>query len=202
MEGVHDLGGRDGFGPVVVEVDEPAFHGAWEGRTYGLAIAGMMSGAYNTPMFRHAIERMDPVHYLSSSYYEHWLTAITTLFAEAGIVDVEGAPRSRPTATRAGDVGTEPPAPAARFGVGDNVRVRDRRPFGHTRCPGYVRNKAGVVERVEEPAAVPEIEAHRQEQVLEPIYGVRFDGAELWGDASERGTSVHVDLYERYLDHG
>ena len=202
MEGVHDLGGRDGFGPVVVEADEPVFHERWEGRAYGLAISGMISGTYNTPMFRHAIERMDPVHYLSSSYYEHWLTAVTTLFTEAGEVTIDGAPLSRPVSPRAADVLTEPPAPQPRFAVGDRVRVRGVRPFGHTRCPGYVRGRVGVVERVEEPANVPEIEAHLRRQVAETVYGVRFDGAELWGDAGEPGTSVHVDLYERYLDHG
>lgn len=202
MEGVHDLGGRDGFGPVAVEADEPVFHEPWEGRAYGLAIAGMISGTYNTPMFRHAIERMDPVHYLSSSYYEHWLTSALTLFTEAGVVDVEGAQLSNPVSPRAADVGTEPPAPSPRFAVGDAVVVRARRPFGHTRCPAYVRDRRGVVERVEPPANVPEIEAHLRQLVTEPVYGVRFDGAELWGDAAEPGTSVHVDLYERYLDHG
>lgn len=199
MEGVHDLGGRDGFGPVAVEADEPVFHERWEGRAYGLAIGGMISGTFNTPQFRHAIERMDPVHYLSSSYYEHWLTAVATLFTEAGVVEVDGR-LSRPVSPRAAEVGTEDPAPAPRFVVGDRVRVRDRRPFGHTRCPGYVRNKHGVVERVEAPANVPEIEAHLGRLVTEPVYGVRFDGAELWGEAAEPATSVHVDLYERYLD--
>lgn len=199
---MHDLGGRDGFGPVVAEADEPVFHEPWEARAYGLAIMGMASGAYNTPMFRHAIERMDPVHYLTSSYYEHWLTAVTTLFAEEGTVDVDGAPRARPVSSRAAEVGTEPSAPLPRFSVGDRVRVRDRRPYGHTRCPGYVRNKVGVIEQIEEASAVPEIEAHLRQRVLEPVYGVRFDGGELWGEASEPGTSVHIDLYERYLDHG
>lgn len=200
MEGVHDLGGRDGFGPVEVEADEPVFHEAWEGRAYGLAIAGMMSGRFNTPMFRHAIERMDPVHYLSSSYYEHWLTAVATLLTESGDVELHGARLSRPVSPRAGDVGLEPPARSPRFTVGDPVQVRDRRPFGHTRCPAYVRGRQGVVERVEPPANVPEIEAHRRELALEPVYGVRFAGTEVWGEAAEPHTSVHVDLYERYLD--
>jgi hypothetical protein len=200
MEGVHDLGGRDGFGPVEAEVDEPVFHEAWEGRTFGLAIAAMASGRFNTPMFRHAIERMDPVHYLSSSYYEHWLTAVATLLTESGDVDLDGPRLSRPVSPRAPEVGLEPPATTARFAVGDHVRVRDRRPFGHTRCPAYVRGRHGVVERVEPPANVPEIEAHRRELALEPVYGVRFTGTAVWGEAAEPSTSVHVDLYERYLD--
>ena len=31
MDGVHDLGGMHGFGPVPIEVDEPLFHEPWEG---------------------------------------------------------------------------------------------------------------------------------------------------------------------------
>jgi len=200
VNGPHDLGGRDGFGPVVVEPDEPVFHEPWEGRAYGVAIAGMVAGAYSTPMFRHAMERMDPVHYLGSSYYEHWITGAATLLLEAGVVELDGARLARPVSPRAAEVGTEPPAPEPRFAAGD--RVRHRVPFGHTRCPGYVRGRTGVVEHVEAPANVPEIEAHLGELVQEPVYGVRFDGAELWGEAAEPGTSVHVDLYERYLDHG
>src|SRR5947199_158755 len=86
MDGVHDLGGMQGFGPVEVEADEPVFHDEWEGRTFGLAGAALGSGRFNTPVFRHAIERMDPGHYLTSSYYEHWLTALATLLVEAGMI--------------------------------------------------------------------------------------------------------------------
>ncbi len=30
MNGIHDMGGMHGFGPVVVEEDEPVFHAPWE----------------------------------------------------------------------------------------------------------------------------------------------------------------------------
>ncbi|HEX2851414.1 MAG TPA: SH3-like domain-containing protein, partial [Acidimicrobiales bacterium] len=114
-------------------------------------------------------------------------------------------PLSRPVSPRAADVGLEAPdgqGPVAtpRFRVGDRVRVRERHPFGHTRCPRYVRGHAGVVTRVEGAFPVPEIEVHAGELVSEPTYGVRFDGRELWGDAAEAATSVHVDLYERWLE--
>ena len=62
------------------------FHAAWERTARALVYAAM--GAHPNPTtsaFRHAIERMDPVHYLSSSYYEHWLTSALTLFTEAGV---------------------------------------------------------------------------------------------------------------------
>jgi hypothetical protein len=86
VDGVHDLGGMQGFGPVEVEPDEPTFHGEWEARTFAVAGGALGAGGFNTPMFRHAIERMDPGHYLTSSYFEHWLTAVATLLVEAGMV--------------------------------------------------------------------------------------------------------------------
>jgi nitrile hydratase len=208
VDGIHDLGGKDGFGPVVVEAGEPVFHARWEARVLGTTFGAMATGAFNTPMFRHAIERMDPAHYLTSSYYEHWLTAVATLLAEAGVIapeDLEAKagrfPLARPVAPRAGEVGAEPPTgDRPRFAVGDPVHVVEQHPFGHTRCPGYVRGRVGTVTAVEPPAPVPEIEAHRREIVPETVYNVRFDGAELWGDAAEPSTSLHIDLYERYLE--
>jgi len=171
---------------------------------FGMAGGSMMAGLYTTPMFRHAIERMDAVHYLSSSYFEHWLTGIATLLVETGVLSadelVAGAgsfPLSRP-------VHPDPvlfAGPAqARFAVGDEVRVLDRHPTGHTRCPDYVRGHVGVVLRVDEPSNVPELEAHEGVLVPEPTYGVRFTCRELWGAEAGTGESVTVDLYDRYLE--
>src|SRR5215208_4331072 len=55
-------------------------------------------GAINTlatpgGKFRHSIERMDPAHYLSSPYYEHWLTGVSTLAVEAGLTTPEDLER-------------------------------------------------------------------------------------------------------------
>ncbi len=93
-----------------------------------------------------------------------------------------------------------PRARSPRFAVGDTVRVRDLHFAGHSRCPGYVRGRCGVVARIEVAAPIPEVEAHRRERVLDPTYGVRFDAAELWSDAAEANAPVHVDLYEQYLE--
>ena len=37
MNGVHDMGGQQGMGPVQYEKDEPVFHASWEGRVYALS---------------------------------------------------------------------------------------------------------------------------------------------------------------------
>lgn len=207
MEGIHDLGGMQGFGPVEVEPDEPVFQVEWEGRTFGLAGGALGAGGFNTPMFRHAIERMDPAHYLSSGYYEHWLTAVATLLVEAGYVtsdELEARagtfPLSRPASVSADDVDAPAPNTQPRFEVGDRVRVREPHFDGHTRCPGYVFGRRGTVVAVEQPAPVPEVEAHRREKLDRSIYAVRFESSELWGNTAEDHAAVHVDLYEHYLE--
>src|SRR5262249_22034276 len=86
MNGAHDLGGMHGFGPLNPEPNEPGFHHDWERRVSGVAIAGFGGGYYNTDQFRHAIERMGPVEYLSTSYYEHWLAMLETLLIERGVI--------------------------------------------------------------------------------------------------------------------
>ena len=40
MDGIHDLGGKQGFGTVVRETDEPVFHARWESRVFGLNLVG------------------------------------------------------------------------------------------------------------------------------------------------------------------
>jgi nitrile hydratase subunit beta len=83
VDGVHDMGGMAGFGPVVP--DGTNFHADWERRLFGLArvtrIAGVGSG-----MFRAAIESMPPAEYLAASYYERWLAALEVLVAEKGVL--------------------------------------------------------------------------------------------------------------------
>jgi nitrile hydratase len=204
VDGIHDLGGRMGFGPVVVEPDEPVFHEPWERTARALVSAVVVNlSSPSTPGFRHAIERMDPGHYLTSSYYEHWLTAAASLAVEAGMVTADeleeragGAfPLSRPA--NPDRLALEPGQ--ARFSVGDRVRVRDWHPRRHTRCPEYVRGHVGEVVRCDGRFTVPDVEAHSPEPIDEATYSVRFAATELWGD-SEGAVVVHVDLWDSYLE--
>jgi len=172
------------------------------------ALLAVVAGAVGASggEFRHSIERMEPGHYLTSSYYEHWLTAAATLAVEHGLVahsDLEERaggrfPLSGPViAPPVLDIGPDVGEP--RFGVGDRVRVREWHPPGHTRCPRYVRGKAGVVVRVDHTHSVPDIEAHGTARRYEPTYSVRFGAADLWRDG-QHGVSVHVDLWDSYLE--
>lgn len=197
-----------GFGPVDVEADEPVFHEPWEGRTYALTGPAVGAAGGNTPMFRHAIERMDPAHYLTSSYYEHWFTSAATLLVEAGVVSHEelerraggSFPLARTATVTGEDIRQHLVDPGPSFSLDDHVRVRDVSFAGHTRCPGYLFGRRGTIVRVGQPEPVPEIEAHRQERVLQTTYCVRFESFELWGKDAEPNAAVNVDLYEEYLE--
>ena len=195
-----------GFGPVRHSPAEPAFEQPWE--AVARALLMVVSGAVDASggEFRHSIERMEPGHYLTSGYYEHWLTAAATLAVEHGLVTraelearaggpfpLSGPVLAPPVADPGPDVG-EP-----RFGPGDRVRVRDWHPPGHTRCPRYVRGQTGVVVRVDGIHSVPDIEAHGPGRRHEPTYSVKFDAADLWGDGQRR-VAVHVDLWDSYLE--
>ena len=84
MNGIHDLGGLTCFGPVVCEDDEPVFHEDWERRVFAMMnLGGVVLGPIDA--LRHAIERMDPLHYLDTTYYEHWLAALETRVVDRGL---------------------------------------------------------------------------------------------------------------------
>lgn len=221
MNGIHDVGGMDGFGPVEIEEDEPTFHEPWEGRVYGLFTGTLGQGMYEMDEFRHGIERMDPEHYLDASYYERWLTAIETLLVEKGVVtpdelaarleaaEAEGVDvipeREEPGlyeelvegVTRAYDSERERQDPA--FEPGDEVVVRNEHPKGHTRCPRYARGAVGTVMEERGTFVLPDANAHGEE-VAEPVYNVRFEGQELWGTERSEGSSVRLDMWESYLE--
>ena len=195
-----------GFGPVGHSAAEPVFHDRWEALAFALLWVVEDALDATEGELRYAMERMDPGHYLTASYYEHWLTAAATLAVEHGLVtrsELEARSGGRfplsgpvlaPLVTDAG-----PDVDEARFGVGDRVRVRECHPAGHTRCPRYVRGKAGVVVRVDGIYSLPDVEAHGSARRHEPTYSVRFDAADLWRDG-QRGVSVHVDLWDSYLE--
>ena len=78
MNGVHDMGGMQDFGPIVPEENEPVFHARWEGRLVAmrrvLAAAGKLP-----PTLRPAIESLPAADYLRMSYYEKWYAAMVDL---------------------------------------------------------------------------------------------------------------------------
>jgi len=207
MNGLHDMGGMDGFGPVQVEPGEPVFHHPWERRVFGLVAASAARRlAGSTDAFRFAIERMPPAHYLQAPYYERWLTALATLLVEKGVITREelvgraggSFPLSQPVPALRLPTSVDPGAP--RFALGDAVVVWNDHPSGHTRCPRYVRGKRGTIVRVDGAFRLPDVAAHGNVACAEPAYSVRFAARELWGTAAAATDCVHVDLWESYLE--
>ncbi|MEX2207157.1 MAG: nitrile hydratase subunit beta [Myxococcota bacterium] len=192
MNGIHDLGGMHGFGPVVVEPNEPVFHGAWEGRVLALVSLALARRIANVDAFRHAIERLEPVEYLSAGYYGRWLGALELIVHEW---------RGRGETLDAGGPGTlRMVTETARFAPGEAVRTRNLQPTGHTRLPGYARGKRGTIARVHAGFVFPDTNAAGRGERPQWVYAVRFDATELFGTGAEPNACVHVDLFESYLE--
>jgi nitrile hydratase len=200
VNGIHDMGGMDGFGPVVVEKDEPVFHHRWEGSVRAI-MRQTVGRFYNLDEFRNVVERMPPEEYLRASYYERWLHALETLMVQRGVITLEELRSGRANGPSiAANIKHEPrPELIARFSSGDNVVTRNLNPTGHTRLPRYARGKRGVVRTVNGPFLLPDSNAHRGAKVWEACYAVEFTARELWGDRASSIDRVCVDLWESYL---
>ena len=194
MDGIHDLGGMQGFGEVEVQEDAPLFHRPWERRVFGLLNLALGAGLANVDKFRHAIERMPPAEYLNAGYYGRWLRALETLVAEAGLSE--------------GRSSLSPPEPTAvrklerspRFTVGERVRARRLFKSGHCRLPGYARGRLGAIADMHPAFVFPDTNAHDEGENPQFLYSVAFAGCELWGESCDPGVIVHVDLFEDYLE--
>ena len=218
MNGAHDMGGMQGFGPVVAEADEPVFHAEWERRMFALQLATGALGRWNIDMGRAVRENQPPARYLASSYYEIWLHGVSTLLLQAGIVtpgELASGVAERPAepALRERRLPPERVAPAlargdkfrmeegkpARFAVGDAVRVLNRHPEGHTRAPRYVRGHVGTVLRDHGLFVFADASA-RGEKIGRHCYGIGFLARDLWGDEAPVRDRVFVDLWDDHLE--
>ncbi len=220
MNGIHDMGGMHGFGPIAREENEPVFHHAWEGRVFAMQLASPVPVPGG---FRYAIERMDPAHYLTSSYYEKWLYVRTQGLIEARVItqgELDGRVahfRSNPNATLPqrkdpelvqrvlADIHARQPLrreadlqPA--FGIGDAVKARNMHPVGHTRLPRYVRGRRGVVAQFYSIQDISDTTPPGIEAQPQPLYSVRFEARELWGEFAEPNCAVYLDMWESYLE--
>lgn len=221
MNGVHDMGGMQGFGPVRPEVDEPLFHAAWERKALAITVAMGACGQWNIDLSRSARESLPPAQYLGSSYYAIWLAGLEQLMLSRGMVGAaelqtgcsETAPctgvrrldGAQTAAALARGTASSRDAPGpARFAVGQRVRAGQIHPTGHTRLPRYVRGHTGTIERIHGAHVFPDTRVSRP---LPPfvddahwLYTVVFDGQDLWGSAASSGLQVSVDAWEPYLE--
>ena len=220
MNGVHDMGGMHGMGPVRHEPEktEPVFHAAWEGRVYGINSALRALRKWNLDAWRYQIEQLPPAEYLRMSYYEKWLTVNEQLVLKHGLVTVEEfkSGKAAPGTVKAvsaftgevaskrmgrGIASSKEPAVRPKFAVGEKVQARNVNPTGHTRLPRYVRGKVGIIDRDHGVYIWPDSNAHEKGEQRQHVYAVRFTARELWGEAASARDTVYVDLWDNYLDH-
>jgi nitrile hydratase len=217
MNGVHDMGGMHGMGPVPHEKDEPVFHEPWEAGVYALTRAMRAHGRWNLDSDRFEIESLAPADYLRMSYYERWLASLVGRMVKTGMVtsaEVErgapdpSAPRPTPALTAAmasrfldrNIRSAHDPSVRPHFEAGQRVRARIMHPAGHTRLPRYARGKSGVIMRDHGVYAFPDTNAHGRGENRQHVYSVRFAARELWGPDAPPRDSVHLDLWDDYLE--
>ena len=217
MDGIHDMGGMDGFGKVEAEPNEPTFHAAWEGRVMAMVRAMGANGGLNIDMQRFSRESLPPAVYLASSYYQKWLLAFERTLLARGLVAADeidtghtlhaNAPLPRgPFSAKdvarimtRGSFSRDPQSKPA-FAVGDRVRTKNIHPATHTRLPRYARDKVGVVERINGCHVFPDSNAAGKGDNPQWLYTVVFDGAELWGPDAAPGLKVSIEAFEPYLE--
>jgi nitrile hydratase subunit beta len=217
MNGIHDMGGMDGLGPILREANEPVFHEAWEARMFGLAQASTHPAGYTVDLFRYLGEQMPAAAYLAQSYYERWyfLTALALL--QGGMVTLPelSSGRAAPGSARRADAMRAESVPSAigggadstreskappRFAPGQAVLARNIHPAGHTRLPRYVRGRRGVILRRHGAHVFPDSRARGDGDNPQQLYTVAFAARELWGPDAAAGDKIHLDLWESYLE--
>lgn len=217
MDGAHDMGGMAGFGPVdpEFETEESLFHAEWERRAFAVTLACGMLGQWNLDMSRHARERQNPARYLSSTYYEIWMTGLETLLQDTGLAtaaEIESGraagpapkglrapgPDAVPGIFAAGGPTLMDDGPTPSYAVGDKVRVRNVHPGGHIRAPRYTRGHIGTIAAYNGVHVFADANAHGTREG-QPLYNVRFEATELWGPDTT-ASAIHADLWEPHLD--
>jgi nitrile hydratase subunit beta len=211
---IHDMGGMHGFGPVVPEPNEPAFHEDWEKRVYALQRAMSATGLWTIDGGRASLENLAPLTYLAASYYKRWFLGLERRVVAHGLVGEDeivdgrtlrpGIRLNRKLTLDDAKVVSYPhydrsaPGPA-RFKAGDSVRTRIINPATHTRLPRYARGKLGTVEAVRGCHVFPDSAAIGAGDDPQWLYTVMFSARELWGDEADPKVSVSIEAFEPYL---
>ena len=215
MDGVHDLGGREGFGPIVDKADDKPFHADWEMRAFGMKQASASATSWTIDWFRCCRELTGPVDYLTPALFRPMAHDARRSVDRRGLSH-PGRGQGRRLGLHADVQLLRRTLESARafvksprsFAVSwirrrdsrspDTVRCRLDGGSGHTRLPGYVRGRVGVVHAHHGGHALADASS-RGEQRGEHLYTVRFASADLWPEATGSRDPVLVDLWESYL---
>lgn len=210
MDTVHDLGGRQGFGPLphVDQDDTSLFAEDWHGRVWATAL--MMMGklsedqtGWTLDWYRHVLERLPPDAYLQLNYFEKWILGVMATAIDEGVATAEDFAAGASDAQPFSYVGNRPlaevDAPPARFKPGDAITTVAEVGSMHTRLTGYLRGRPGVIDSVIGPQPLPDLAAIGTLR-NEETYIVRFRMADLWPEAAGSSDTLCVDLWDSYLE--
>jgi nitrile hydratase beta subunit len=224
MNGVHDLGGTDGLGPVEVPENEPVFRAEWEKAAFAMFSMCFRAGFFGVDEFRSGIEQMHPGIYLLGPYYEHWIHAVEHHGKQKNMLDLDELDRRTQYYLDNPDAplppGEDPDlvafveavvpagAPAqretekpARFKVGDKVTVNADSPYGHTRRARYIRGRTGEIVLAHGSFIYPDAAGNGLGEAPEHVYTVKFTNEELWGpDVAEPNGVVYFDVWDPYVE--
>jgi nitrile hydratase beta subunit len=217
MNGIHDMGGMHGMGPIQPENNEPVFRSRWEARAFAMVRAMGASGKWNIDASRFQRELIPATEYLRMSYYEKWIAGLVELMILKGLVtraEIESGKAASESSravpaltadkvaalTARGSPASRDALVSPRFQPGQRVRARNIQPRGHTRLPRYVRAKLGTIDRNHGVFVFPDTNAHFQGERPQHVYSVRFRAIELWGEEAPRKDAVYVDLWDEYLE--
>ncbi len=215
MDAIHDLGGRQGFGPVDAGEEEVPFHSSWEARAFAIVRAMSRAPDWTLDKFRFTREQIDPVDYLTRPYYDQWIQCYAALMVGSNLASVAELSSGHASSGPA-DLGS-PRGPGSviaekakaspfdrpydgklKFEAGDAVTANLNGSGGHTRLPAYVRGHSGTVTHVRGAFVFPDDSAIGVERA-EPLYTVAFKAGDLW-PGEGRTHLVHLDLWESYLE--
>lgn len=216
MNGVHDMGGLECFGPINPDSKEPMFHAEWERRVLAMTVCMGATGEWNLDQGRFARESLPPVDYLSIGYYRIWLTALEHLLQQRALVSHQEMQQGRSidnakvlkrilkgstvvNALRAGAPVDRALTHPAQFAVGDVVQVNNQHKTGHTRLPAYIRGHIGIVHKIHGGHVFADDNATGTGENPQYLYNVKFEAQELWGESRKQAAHVHVDCWEPYL---
>jgi len=216
MNGVHDMGGLECFGPINPDENEPLFHAEWERRVLAMTVCIGAAGEWNLDQSRFSRESIPPVDYLSIGYYRIWLTALEHLLVKHNLVSKEELQQGKPidasksvkrvlkadelqSVLRKGAPVERPATQSALFSVGDMVCVNNLHTTEHTRLPGYIRGCVGIVHKVHGCHVFADDHARGMGENPKWLYNVKFKAQTLWGEPRAQAGDVHVDCWEPYL---
>lgn len=216
MDGIHDLGGKQGYGPVDVNEPEEPFYADFEGRMWAISRTAKVP-SITIDWWRHIRENIMPDDYLNRPYFDSWAQTHIASMIDAGIFTFDELINGVSKTPKIGQVETlsldeilmqntkmayrfdHPTDEDANFVVGQTVMTNAKGHAGHTRLPEYARGKLGVIIRYHGAHSFADDSAQGVESP-QHLYTVSFAANELWGEDANPNDSVSLELWESYFN--